>query len=109
MDVVLSLATVCSSYICSLARRTVPWLVATAGGQLELRVRCLDCSPFSEDPSPATATTSVASRELESVMRLVGHQDSTVRLAMVRIIPAAAAHCLLTQQAINLNVGLILG
>ena len=104
VGVVLSLATVASSYLCSLARRTVPWLVSPAAGQLDLRLRCLDCSPLSEEDSSSStaATTLVASTELESLMRLVGHLDSRVRLAMVRLIPPAAAHCLLSQQAASL-------
>ena len=102
VEVVLSLATVCGSYICSLARRTLPCLLSGPGGQLELAVRCLDCSPRPEDPTSPGLTTSLDSRELESLMRLVGHQDSRVRLAMVSIIPPAAAHCLLSQQATNL-------
>ena len=102
VEVVLSLATVCSSYLCSLARRTVPWLGSSAGGELELSLRCLDCSPLSTDSSSTAATSSLASSELESVMRLVGHQDCRVRLAMVQVIPAAAAHCLLSQQATSL-------
>ena len=101
MEVVLSLANICTPYICSLARRTVTDLVCPAEGELEFCVRCLDCSPSPHDTLTSTSST-VASRDLEDLLRLVGHQDSRVRLNLVKMIPAAAAHCVLTPEAVNL-------
>ena len=101
MEAVMSLATVSSSYICSLAKRTVTVLVSHAPDRLEFSVRCLDCSPSSLDSS-TTSSTIVASKDLEDVLRLVGHQDNRIRLKLVMMIPSAAAHCVLTPEAVNL-------
>ena len=100
MEAVMSLANISSSYICSLARRTVTVLVSPTPGQLEFSVRCLDCS--SSTPASPTTSSPVSSRDLEDVLRLVGHQDNRVRLKLVQMIPAAAAHCVLSPEAVNL-------
>ena len=39
---------------------------------------------------------------LESLLRLVGHEDSTVRLAMVKLLPVLVSHFLLTPDAVRI-------
>ena len=47
-------------------------------------------------------TDLTSNKELDSVLRLAGHEDSSVRLAMVKILPVAAAHGTLTPEAVKM-------
>ena len=55
-----------------------------------------------EHKAGSEATDPASCSVLESLLRLVGHEDSTVRLAMVRLLPVAAAHFLLTPEAVRI-------
>ena len=96
-DLVSRLAEVSSSYVCSQASRPGNIQLVSTGTDLEVRVECeVDHSAGSEATDPTSRSV------LESLLRLVGHEDSTVRLAMVRLLPIAAAHFLLTPEAVRI-------
>ena len=92
-DLVSRLAQLSSSYICSEAARPGNIQLVSTGSDLEVRVEC---------EVQHSASTETSNTELDSLLRLVSHEDSEVRLAMVRLLPVAAAHFLLTPEAVRI-------
>ena len=70
--------------------------MVSTGTELEVRVEC-----GVQHGAASEATDQTSSSELDSLLRLVGHQDSSVRLAVVSLLPVATAHCLLTPEAVG--------
>ena len=92
------LAEVGGTYICSLAGCTEVRLSASEDGELRLGLKCEDCE--AELDSEA-GQTPVSRTELDCLLRMMGYQDRSVRLALVRLLPRAAAHCDLSSEAVT--------
>ena len=85
------------------ARRGGTRLVATEAG-CQLRIVCPDCEAAARPPprTPRTTSPGLQGREVEPLLKLIGHQDREVRLLMVSLLQPISVHSELSPEAANL-------
>ena len=103
LELVRRLAAVSREYVCCVARRGGTRLVASEAG-CQLRIVCPDCEAAAGPPpkTPRTTSPGLQGREVEPLLKLIGHQDREVRLLMVSLLQPISVHSELSPEAANL-------
>ena len=125
-EMVRRLAAVSGDYMCSRARRNSSRLVTEAGGRLRLGLVCQDfeggrvmrCAartPVKSDaartpvksgaartPVKSASVKNVPSKEVESFLKLIGHQDRNVRISLLSLLKPLAYYSSISSEAADL-------
>ena len=115
-EMVRRLAAVSGDYMCSLARRNSSRLVTEAGGRLSLSLVCQDFeggrmmveekTPVKSDaartPVKSVSVKHVPSKEVESFLKLIGHQDRNVRISLLSLLKPLAYYSSISTEAADL-------
>lgn len=107
LEMVRRLATVSGNYMCSLARRNSSKLVTDAGGRLSLSLVCQDFEGdrvryTARTPVKSASVKSVRSEEVESFLKLIGHQDRNVRISLLSLLKPLAYYSSMSREAADL-------
>ena len=107
LEMVRRLAAVSGHYMCSLARRNSSKLVTDTGGRLSLSLVCQDFEGdrvrfTARTPVKSASVKTVRSEEVESFLKLIGHQDRNVRLSLLSLLKPLAYYSSMSREAADL-------
>ena len=104
LELVRRLAKSSSDYICSLARRNVSKLVRTNNDVVKFSLRCQDCHGGVKEARTPKKSSAV---DVDSFLKMIGHQDKEVRLSLVSLLQSVSKHSVLTPAAAELWINYV--